>query len=345
MNVYKYKEGYPSIAEDKQGWPWLACEQSLDESMPSGEPWPKISIVTPSYNQGEFIEETIRSVLLQGYPNLEYIIMDGGSSDQTIEVIKKYADWISYWVSEPDNGQSHAINKGFSLATGDILVWINSDDFLEQNSLQQVALSYVPFSRLIILGDVINFQNGLKSGKLVRQSKVSLENFIGTPELDFSWNQPGTFVSRECLLLGGELDESLHYAFDWDWMCKMLIHNPSVHYLSEPVARFRIHDESKTGGNMPACWEEMLAVIKRYDVNQFSKQEQRNTQSFYRVKFAELYLAAHSEQYWNRWKGIRSLCLAFFYNWGVVRDKAFLKLLLRAFTPKSLYRSKFGHVE
>ena len=97
--------------------------------MPNGEAWPRISIVTPSFNQGQFIEETIRSILLQGYPNLEYIIIDGGSTDESVEIIKKYEPWLTYWVSEKDRGQAHAINKGLERCTGEILAYINSDDY------------------------------------------------------------------------------------------------------------------------------------------------------------------------------------------------------------------------
>ena len=109
----------PSPPPGKRGWPWTEDSPQLPDTMPDGSPWPKISIVTPSLNQGPFIEETIRSVLLQGYPNLEYIIMDGGSTDESIEIIKKYEPWLAYWESEPDRGQSHAINKGFQRASGD----------------------------------------------------------------------------------------------------------------------------------------------------------------------------------------------------------------------------------
>ena len=103
---------------------------------------PRITIVTPSYNQGAFLEDTIRSVLDQGYPNLEYIVMDGGSTDNSVEIIEKYADRIDYWESEPDRGQTHAINKGFARATGVIGNWINSDDLLEPGALQTIGQAW-----------------------------------------------------------------------------------------------------------------------------------------------------------------------------------------------------------
>lgn len=101
--------------------------------------YPKISIITPNYNQGDFIERTIRSVLDQGYPNLEYIIIDGGSTDQSVDIIKKYEDKLNFWVSEPDKGMYDAINKGFAKSSGEIMGWINSDDIHQQNSLFKLA--------------------------------------------------------------------------------------------------------------------------------------------------------------------------------------------------------------
>ena len=107
----------------------------LPDSLPDRRPWPRVSIVTPSYNQSEFIEETIRSVLLQGYPNLEYIILDGASTDGSVDIIRKYAPWLAYWVSEPDRGQTHAINQGWRYATGNIVTYINSDDCYLQGTI------------------------------------------------------------------------------------------------------------------------------------------------------------------------------------------------------------------
>src|SRR5215831_2991084 len=121
----------PTLAElppsppTKTGWPWTVETPLLPSLRADGTSWPRVSVVTPSYNQGQFIEETIRSVLLQGYPDLEFIIIDGGSSDQTLDIIRKYARWLAYWISEKDRGQSDAINKGFSKSTGRILNWLN----------------------------------------------------------------------------------------------------------------------------------------------------------------------------------------------------------------------------
>ncbi len=118
----------PAPPPGKTGWPWTEESPQLPGTMPDGSPWPSVSIVTPSLNQRQFIEETIRSVLLQGYPDLEYIIIDGGSTDGSLEIIKKYEPWLAYRVSERDRGQSHAINKGWQRARGEILAWLNSDD-------------------------------------------------------------------------------------------------------------------------------------------------------------------------------------------------------------------------
>src|SRR5258708_17032599 len=105
----------------RTGWPWMTTLPSTAAPLLNGKPWPRISIVTPSYNQAEFLEETIRSVLLQGYPNLEYIIIDGGSSDGTVEIIRRYEEHLAHWVSEKDSGHANAINKGFQRATREII--------------------------------------------------------------------------------------------------------------------------------------------------------------------------------------------------------------------------------
>jgi len=141
INMPKLKNLPPS-PQGRVGWPWTEESPELPDSMPNGKPWPKISIVTPSYNQGQFLEETIRSVLLQGYPNLEYIIIDGGSTDNSVKIIKEYEPWLACWVSEPDRGQSQAINKGFKKATGEIITWICSSDSYVPNAFQKISLIF-----------------------------------------------------------------------------------------------------------------------------------------------------------------------------------------------------------
>lgn len=129
----------PSPSSIKIGWPWTEESPQLPDNMPNGTEWPKISIVTPSLNQGQYIEETIRSVLLQGYPNLEYIVIDGDSSDESVEIIQKYDKWLTYWISELDKGQSHAINKGIYKCTGAIFTWLNSDDYYNPNAFLSIV--------------------------------------------------------------------------------------------------------------------------------------------------------------------------------------------------------------
>src|SRR5688572_17473488 len=119
-------EQLPVPFSANMGWPWTEGTLPLSAWMPNGKPWPRVSIITPSYNQEQYIEETIRSVLLQGYPNLEYFVIDGGSTDGTRDIIAKYHKWLAYSISEPDGGQAQAINKGIVRITGDIWNWINS---------------------------------------------------------------------------------------------------------------------------------------------------------------------------------------------------------------------------
>src|SRR3954468_14683484 len=129
-------DNLPPPPPGRTGWPWTAGTPGLPATAPGGGVWPKGSVITPSYNQGHYLEEPIRSVLLQGYPNLEYIVMDGGSRDGSVEVIKKYAPFISYWTSERDRGQSDAINKGFRRASGEWAGGQNSDDFYEPGAIR-----------------------------------------------------------------------------------------------------------------------------------------------------------------------------------------------------------------
>ena len=156
------------------GWPWTEESSQLPATMRDGRPWPCISIVTPSLNQGQFIEETIRSVLLQGYPDLEYTIMDGGSTDNSVEIIKKYEPWIAHWESKRDRGQAHAINKGLNCSTGYWFQNINSDDVLSLGALGTVAAA--PSNADAVCGSVEEFS---EAGRyLVENTNITLLSLL-----------------------------------------------------------------------------------------------------------------------------------------------------------------------
>ena len=206
---------------------------------------PRISIVTPSYNQGDYLEATITSVLSQNYPNLEYFIIDGNSTDDSVNVIKRYADRLTYWVSEPDRGQSHAINKGFARATGDIFTWLNSDDRLEPGTLMTVAEEAQKFpdaGAFVGEGRMVN-----RAGRVVyykRPAELTFEGFCRW--LDHgNFMQPSCFFRRSAWEIAGPLDESIHVAMDvdlWLRMVRRVEFRPIHRLLSTALA----HEHAKT---------------------------------------------------------------------------------------------------
>ena len=186
------------------------------------ESYPLISIVTPSYNQWQYLENAILSVLNQNYPNLEYIIIDGGSTDNSVEMIKKYEKYLKYWVSEPDWGQSHAINKGFKYATGDVLAWLNSDDYYMPGALHkvaEVAIASPDADVFVGIGQIVDH-----TGKVVYYKEPSSEITI---ESMYHWMDGGNFMQPSCFFrkaaweVAGPLDENVHIAFDVDLWLRM----------------------------------------------------------------------------------------------------------------------------
>jgi glycosyltransferase involved in cell wall biosynthesis len=212
-------ESLPPPPVGKSGWPWtIESAEVAEDACPRGQ-WPRISIVTPNYNYGSFLEETLRSVLLQRYPNLELIVIDGQSKDNSIEVIRKYEPWISRWVSEPDRGQADAINKGFSWVTGDVCNWLNSDDLLMPGALRVIGETFA-------LSDL----DWLSGGRLLKgQSGVLAElqapwvtqwprYLIDVPDFP----QETTFFSKRVWNLVGGIDQSYDCVFDVDFFHRML---------------------------------------------------------------------------------------------------------------------------
>jgi glycosyltransferase involved in cell wall biosynthesis len=208
--------------------------------------YPKISIVTPSFNQGQYLEQTILSVLNQNYPNLEYIIIDGGSTDNSVEIIKKYANRLTYWVSEPDKGQSNAINKGLAECTGEVFNWLNSDDCLMPNALFLIG-NFFQANTYDILGGVTqvfkDYEAVILYNLSIRVSEIFEDNLVNTPI-----SQPSTFYRRDILNKIGNLNEGLHYAMDYElWLRYVLEFGVSeIHIIKEPLARFRLHSDSKS---------------------------------------------------------------------------------------------------
>lgn len=220
---------------------------------------PKITVVTPSFNQGEYIERTICSVLSQEYPNLEYIICDGGSTDNTVDVIRKYEDRIAWWCSEKDNGQSDAINKGMKRATGDIVCWINSDDMLLPGTLNAVAKFYEKYPDT-------DFANGCtleidKEDHIINFTNIVMSKYF-FEHGSYNISQPGMFWKRDVFDKIGYLDESFHAKMDVEWLIRVYEAGLKVRRLNKNLGAIRIYGETKTaqGG---AIWERDTEEIRR----------------------------------------------------------------------------------
>ncbi len=227
---------------------------------------PKISVVTPSYNQAKYIRATIDSILSQGYPNLEYIVMDGGSTDDTVEILKSYGNKIQ-WESKKDNGQTHAINKGFRLATGQVLAYLNSDDVYLPGTLKAVGEYYAKTKADWITGDCIVIdENGKpsRSNWLISGYKRLLMKLYSRTTLmiaDSMLPQPSTFWSREAANVVGEFNEKYHYVMDYDYWLRLSKHY-RPHDLKVALSGFRAQPDSKSETSRPKLMAEgELALV------------------------------------------------------------------------------------
>ena len=206
--------------------------------------YPRITLITPSLNQAQYLEQTIRSVLDQDYPNLEYMIVDGGSTDGSRDIISRYSSRLSWWVSEPDEGQAQAVNKGIQRATGEVISWLNSDDYLEPGSLFAVARSFESRDVNAVIGKIAYFND---HGELWRSRNVvreSPEKTIGSGVVP----QPAMYFRKDCYDTLGPLNEKLDYTFDSEWYMRYLIHYGTSHIKEIPdlLVHFRFHGASKT---------------------------------------------------------------------------------------------------
>lgn len=226
---------------------------------------PTISVITPSFNQGQYIRQTVESVLSQHYPALDYLIVDGLSTDNTVEVLRPYASQLTL-LSEADSGQTNAINKGLRLTTGDIVCWLNSDDYFLPGALHTVGQFFADHpSQLWLTGDcLIVDEKGVSIQQSVRSYKRSLRQLPGFVYLGMTNAvcQPATFWRRSAHDMLGYLDESLHYTMDYDWWLRLKTLQPPT-VIKDVLTAFRVHSQSK-GSQFRQQFEEDYSVLQRH---------------------------------------------------------------------------------
>jgi glycosyltransferase involved in cell wall biosynthesis len=207
---------------------------------------PRVTIVTPSYNQAQFLEETIESVLAQDYPNLEYIVVDGGSTDGSIDIIRRYEDRLAWWVSERDRGQADALNKGFARATGELLGWINSDDTLLPHAVMRAAavLERDP-ELLFVYGAVIEIDE--RSRRVGYSPPVHLDVPEMVRKCNYAIGQQGSLFRRRALDVAGPLNADSHWLFDTEFFLRIVLAGKAAR-IDDALATYRLHSESKTMG-------------------------------------------------------------------------------------------------
>ena len=229
---------------------------------------PLVSIITPSYNQGNFIRQTIDSVLNQSYKNIEYWIVDGGSTDETVEILKSYGSAINY-ISKKDQGQANAINKGILKSKGEIVGFINSDDFLHPTTIQKIVDAFQRTNSLWVTGDYcIVDESNLPIQSLIVKYKRLLRKNSNKPLFQIAnyIAQPSTFWHRKLIEKIGLFDETLQYVMDYDYWLRAFAINPPL-ILAAELSAFRIHKLSKGGSQYIKQFDEELRILKKYTQN------------------------------------------------------------------------------
>jgi hypothetical protein len=260
-------ESLPAPPPGRRGWPWTEETPTRAAAQTAtGHAWPRISVVTPSYDQGEFIEETIRSVLLQGYPNLEYVVVDGGSTDATRVILEKYAPWLDYWVSEKDRGQAHAINKGLDRSTGTIRAYLNSDDIYLPGALQHVGNTFAATGCDVLVGRrkpepaSTNPRDLMRRSYWIgrwRQRKPFVQPYVYNPA------GGGYSIPQECVFWNHErlnemrFDESYHFCMDSWWFSHIYASARIVH-TTRRLGMCRVHPDTKTSRMQHVLREELV---------------------------------------------------------------------------------------
>ncbi len=318
----------PAPLDERTGWPWTKETPPLPPTLPNGKQWPKISIVTPSYNQGQFIEETIRSVLLQNYPNLEYVIMDGGSTDNTVSILEKYTDWISLWRSEKDNGQTHAINKGFEYASGFIRGYLNSDDLLMLEALERVASVTAAHSGqpILILGDCeMGFSTEEIFTTCVPVPPVSLLEAINNDAL---CPQPATFWTQPENSVPHRFTDRLVFCMDFDFWCRLIKSEYQVVKLDATLAFYRHHPDAKGSRLDHVFWSELagLPMLAVAHVSSFKDKLaltatcRRRLRHYLRLEIGKIFVNQ------GKWSALQALISACWANPDLLTERSTLGL-------------------
>ena len=229
--------------------------------------WPLVSIITPSFNQARYLESTIRSVLDQDYPNIEYIIVDGGSEDGSVEIIRRFSDRLAWWVSEKDRGQTDAINKGFAHAKGEILAWLNSDDTYQPHAIAEAVDCLRDRPEVgLVYGDA-NFID--ENGRIIGRFPAAQTDYRRLRQGYVHIPQQASFWRADLWRKVGPLDPSFYFAMDYDLWVRLARLVPLV-YVPVIWANFRLHGDAKTVAADDRCWPEMLRVHRREGGSRFS---------------------------------------------------------------------------
>jgi glycosyltransferase involved in cell wall biosynthesis len=252
---------------------------------------PLVSIVTPSFNQARFLEATIQSVLSQDYPRIEYFIADGGSTDGSVDIIRKHASRLAGWVSEKDRGQTDAINKGFARASGQILAWLNSDDTYAPGAVMAAVRSFKASPDCgLVYGDANYIDDG---GRIIGKFPAAQTDFARLRQGYVHIPQQAAFFRADLWKTWGPLDPSFYFAMDYDlWL--RIARRAQVKYIPETWANFRLHAAAKTIADDDRCWPEMLRI------------HYRDGGAFFSVLVAKYYLRRLLAPIWN-WRRRRML--------------------------------------